>query len=95
MPFFDDWNPSKGGSYRNGMLWILENLGERPGPAWSIDIIEHAKGFVPGNLRWAQRNSQARNKQHRILGQFSNKEFAVEAKRRGFNLVFIENNKAA
>lgn len=28
MPFFNMWNPDKGGSYKEGAKWIIENLGK-------------------------------------------------------------------
>jgi hypothetical protein len=84
MPFYDEWNPLKGGTLIKGMLWIIENLGPKPSIEWSLDIVKHELGFVPGNLRWALRDAQARNKKHRVLGQFSDEEFAVEARRRGY-----------
>ena len=90
MPFYDGWNPSKGGAIWKGAKWIVDNLGIRPGPQWSMDIINHEFGFVPGNLRWANKNTQARNQQHRTLGQWSEEEFAVEAHRRGYIKVNIE-----
>jgi hypothetical protein len=77
MPFFDAWNPNKGGSYAVATSWIIENLGKKPGLDWSLDIVKHELGFVPGNLRWATRNIQARNQQRYRLGQFSDEEFAV------------------
>jgi hypothetical protein len=87
MPFCEDWNPQKGGAYWKGAKWIINNLGQKPGPSWSLDIIEHERGFVPGNLRWALKKSQTRNQQHRILGRFSLEELRIEAKRHGFILV--------
>jgi len=84
MPFFDGWNPEKGGSWDAGAEWIISHLGRRPGKTWSLDIVEHAKGFVPDNLRWADKTTQTRNQSHRMLGQVSDAEFAVEAKRRGY-----------
>src|SRR6266571_8902933 len=30
MPFFDDWNPDKGGSFRAGAEWIIATIGKRP-----------------------------------------------------------------
>lgn len=90
MPFYDDWNPDKGGAFWKGTKWILENLGSKPGPNWSMDIIQHDVGFVPGNLRWACKRTQKRNQQHRILGQFSEEEFDVEAKRRGYTKIVLD-----
>lgn len=84
MPFYDEWNPDKGGSFYAGYLWILENLGPRPGSEWSLDIINHSIGFVPGNLRWANKFQQVLNQKHRLLGQVEDEEFAIEAKRRGY-----------
>jgi hypothetical protein len=62
LPFFTGWNPQKGGSYQAGAQWIVENLGKKPGLAWSIDIIKRELGFVPGNLRWATRRTQQTNR---------------------------------
>lgn len=84
MPFYDGWNPRKGGELWLGAKWIIDNLGSKPGLNWSLDIVEHAIGFMPGNLRWALKDIQMRNQRHRILEKISEKEFAVEAKRRGY-----------
>ena len=91
MPFYDDWNPSKGGAFWKGAKWIIENLGERPIGKWSLDIISHRKGFVPGNLRWAKKGLQNFNKMYKILGRFSLQELKVEAKRHGY--ILIKENK--
>lgn len=84
MPFFKEWNPDCGGDLWKGAKWIIENLGERPSPNYTMDVIDHAIGFVPGNLRWASHKTQERNKQHKWLGNVSDDEFAVEAYRRGY-----------
>jgi hypothetical protein len=52
-----------------------------------MDIIDHDKGFVPGNLRWARKKIQTRNQRHRRLGKFSLQEIRVEAMRHGYKLV--------
>lgn len=89
MPFHDEWNPYKGGAFWQGAKWIVENLGEKPGIGWSMDTIKHDLGFVPGNLRWANRSTQRQNQQHRTLGQFTDEDFLIEAKKRGFFLVKV------
>lgn len=42
--------------------WVLENLGPRPSAQHSIDRIDNDAHYEPGNLRWATRKEQARNK---------------------------------
>ena len=42
--------------------WVLDNLGVRPSPFHSLDRIDNDRHYEPGNLRWASRSEQARNK---------------------------------
>jgi hypothetical protein len=42
--------------------WVLDNLGPKPSPQHSIDRIDNSRHYEPGNLRWATRSEQARNK---------------------------------
>lgn len=90
MPYHEEWNPQLGGAFWRGVKWILDNLGPKPSREWSLDIIEHDKGFVPGNLRWARYNQQARNQRHRGPGKMSVEELEAEARRHGFRLVPLE-----
>jgi hypothetical protein len=50
------------------IAWVNKNLGPRPTKAHSIDRINNAKGYEPGNLRWATAKEQTRNTRvnHRI-----------------------------
>jgi hypothetical protein len=41
--------------------WILNNLGDKPNKNYSLDRIDNNKGYVPGNLRWADKFTQAQN----------------------------------
>jgi hypothetical protein len=77
-PFSDDWNPKKGGSYLNGAEWIIDNLGKRPKGA-SLHIIEHEKGFVPGNLEWAFRNKQTNEQMFKIIANQKHRIKELEA----------------
>lgn len=44
---------------------FAEHLGERPGPGYSIDRINNDGNYEPGNVRWATRAEQNRNKRKR------------------------------
>lgn len=68
MPFFDGWNPDKGGSYQAGERWIIENLGHRlgSGKEYQLHIIDRRLGFVPGNLCWVPLN---KHKQEEMMNR--------------------------
>ena len=48
--------------WANSFAAFLRDVGERPSLGHSIDRIDNTKGYVPGNVRWATRSEQGRNK---------------------------------
>lgn len=44
-----------------GLLNFVEDMGERPSPAHSIDRIDGTKNYEPSNCRWATRAQQNQN----------------------------------
>jgi hypothetical protein len=91
LPFESEWSPRYGGSYAAGAQWIQSHLGAKPSPQHTLDIIDHEKGFVKGNLRWITQEEQ--NQNQRLLN-ISDATFQREVARRGFYLVPICSNPA-
>jgi len=77
MPFFDGWNPNKGGSFGAGEDWIIKNLGERP-DGTTLHIVNHDLGFVPGNLEWTHPLKQSHQQAHKIIAQQRNRIAQLE-----------------
>lgn len=48
--------------YRN----FVRDMGERPGKDYSIDRIDNAVGYFPGNCRWATRSMQVSNQRRNL-----------------------------
>lgn len=93
MPFYDQWNPDKGGSFIFGLHWILKHLGKRPSSRHSLDIIEHYKGFVPGNLRWTLLDTQRRNQKHRTMFLLTVSQHKEALRQAGYGIYKLKGKK--
>jgi len=64
--------------------WIERNLGPRPSVVHSIDRIDNNSHYEAGNLRWATKSQQQRNKRpfRTHLFQYSTEELLLELARR-------------
>lgn len=53
--------------WRDSFESFLADMGPRPSPAHSLDRIDNAKGYEPGNVRWATDTEQACNRRSNTL----------------------------
>lgn len=49
---------------------FLEDMGDRPSEAHTIDRIDNNKGYYKENCRWVDRKTQGRNKRNNCLIEF-------------------------
>ncbi|MGC5796971.1 helix-turn-helix domain-containing protein [Sphingomonas sp. NFX23] len=56
VTFYEGWDGP------NGFDRFLAHIGPKPTPDHSIDRIDNSRGYEPGNVRWATRIEQNRNR---------------------------------
>lgn len=42
------------------------DVGDAPGPEYTLDRVDNSRGYEPGNVRWAKRGVQSRNKRDNV-----------------------------
>lgn len=48
---------------------FYDEIGPKPGPDYTIDRIDSHKGYIPGNVRWADKHTQSVNQDRNPRGQ--------------------------
>jgi hypothetical protein len=56
---------------------FLDYLGPRPSKNHTIDRIDNDKGYEPGNLRWADRKTQQRNRRTNAIIEFNGVKMCI------------------
>lgn len=70
-----------------GAMNFVEYIGKRPSDQHSLDRINVNKGYQPGNVRWATKSEQVKNRRKiRCIQNFTDEEFMAEAVRRGYKI---------
>ena len=55
----------------NSFESFLAHVGKRPSPLHSIDRIDNDKNYEPGNVRWATKKEQSRNRNNNNLVEYN------------------------
>lgn len=53
--------------WRDDFMAFYRHVGPRPDPSYSLDRIDNNGHYEPGNVRWAQRVMQSRNRRNAII----------------------------
>lgn len=56
---------------------FYEDMGDAPGPRYTLDRIDNSRGYEPGNCRWATRKQQNRNKTNSRFLTFNGKTATI------------------
>jgi len=67
----------EGAAGRGGLSLFFEHIGPKPSPDYSLDRIDNARGYEPGNVRWASSIEQQNNKRNNRLVIYRGQQMTV------------------
>lgn len=70
-------------SGHDGLRRFVEHIGRKPTDDHSVDRVDNNRGYEPGNVRWATRSEQVKNRRKfGCLTSFTDEQIFAEAERR-------------
>lgn len=58
-------------------MTFLAAMGPRPSPLHSLERLNNNKGYEPGNVVWATKKEQSRNREHTIFVEYRGRKLPL------------------
>jgi hypothetical protein len=56
---------------------FANDMGDRPFPGATLDRIDNSLGYFPGNVRWADRHTQSRNRTDNVFAEWDGRRLCL------------------